>query len=117
MKKVVVFSIVLLTLLSGCFEGVTGPKGPKGEDGSLTIEEHIGVLYAADRIEDVSTLFHWNIFVFIPDRAIVTVHVRKGAGYMWNEPFWQLSVSSDYVRINDDDFADIADEYRIIVAY
>jgi len=112
------YLLLTIILLTGCIlEGPRGPKGAQGDPGSMYLYENSGVLYESEMV--VSSMNYWDIGIttFTDNQIIVTVHTRPGAGYMWAEPLWYLSIQQHYVRIFDDDITDPADEYRIIVGY
>jgi hypothetical protein len=57
---------------------------------------------------------YWDILnYFVIDTVMVQVQVRKGVDYLWITPSYLQG--KWYIRIIDNDLADMGDEYKILV--
>jgi len=118
--KRLVFAVLVAICFVGCLEGPAGKDGRNGSNGSngqsTILTSWSGILYPADEVASPGNLSYWDIDnSAIRDDRLITVYVRKGAGFMWDEPTWLLA--NGYVRISDDDKTDPSWEYKIIVGH
>lgn len=57
---------------------------------------------------------YWDITdYYVIDTVMIQVQVRKGADYLWITP--NFLQGKWYIRIIDNDLADMGDEYKILV--
>lgn len=109
----IMWRLALLLLLIVACDGKTGPvgpAGPAGEKGAGEVTILTGTLAYAKVASD-----YWTVTITggnLNDAAI-TVHVRPGSTYAWEEPTW--SFDSSHVFIFDDDNAGPGYQYRIAV--
>lgn len=69
--------------------------------------------YLTANIYDATNKF-WDITnYYVIDTVLVQVQVRKGTDYLWMTPNYLQG--KWYIRIIDNDLADMGDEYKILV--
>lgn len=108
--------LVLVLAASVLFGCVAGEDGKDGEDGSgYQAFVYTGVLYESEQSKDGAALYWDKIYGNLTERSLVSVYVRQGSGYMWQEPTWYLSNTGNYIRIVDDAITNPAYEFKIII--
>ena len=120
-----IWIVVLCLFFVGCpLEGPVGPQGEQGEQGiqgedgsNLSIKIITGILYTENKTENEWPTWNcWDIIIMGSEESIISVHTRKGSGFMWVEPEWYLGKNASYVRIFETNGVEAGCEYRIAIA-